>query len=295
MKPILYIFALLLSTQIAHSKLAPEVRESIYTDLQAPTLVHLKNGRTLPGHSIDVCENQIQVATAEGAGEIIYTFQTEEISTFTVAGESYKTLAIEWIESGENENALELMSMLFSQRVNILPFLPPSESHFFIYYVELILDSPKPARAIAIADILKPQIDNSAALNALEDAILDSYNALQLYDTVRPLAEEWVTTRTPYGSSALGYYALGAVHLRSEEYTTALDLALQPIVFATPTPSEKLAHCYAVAISAALGLREKDYALTLYTEMQELKLPWPQDDPTFIDPFKKLLKLQNHL
>ena len=192
------------------------------------------------------------------------------------------------MESGKTGNALELMQLLYLQRVKILPLTPASESHFFIYYVDLILQSDNPARAIAVTAVLKPQITHPAALRALDDAVLDSYNSLQLYDEARPLTQAWLAERDPYGDSALGYYTHSADLLRSEQYDQALDTALQPIVFSTPNPPEKLAHCYAAAISAALGLRDKDYALTLYAEMQERALAWPSEDPTFKAPFKQL-------
>jgi len=281
------------------AKIPAATYDAIYAELHRPIQVHLTNGRTISGHSIDVSENQIQVATAKGAGEAIYTFDSREIQAYTIPGDSYKALAVEWIESGETDNAHELIHMLYLQRLKILPFLPPAESHFFIYHVDLTLAAGMPARAIAIAEILKPQIKNPAALRTLEDTILDSYNRLRLYDAARPLAGAWVAQREPYGESALGYYVLGADKLRSEDYRAALELALQPIVFSTPSPPHNLAHCYATAISAALGLRDKAYALTLYSEMQQRALHWPTDDPSFTVYFKKLsrhlVKKQNHL
>lgn len=268
--------------------LTPEERTMIIAELRVPIQVHLSNGQTIPGHSIDVSGDLIQIASAKGAGEVIYTFNVNEVEQLTIPGESYKTLAVEWLESGETENAFELMQLLYLQRVKILPLLPAAESHFFIYYIDLILKSPKPARAIAIANVLRPQISNKAALNALDDAILDSYNTLQLYKEARPLTQAWLEQRSPYGDSALGYYIHSADLLRSENYEAALDCALQPIVFSTPTPPAKLEHCYAAAISAAIGLRDKAYALTLYDEMQERRLIWPDADPTFEPYFKKL-------
>ena len=282
------LFLASLLTNVAVGALTPEERAVIIADLRIPIQVHLNNGQTIPGHSIDVSGNLIQIASAEGAGEVIHTFDITKVERFTIPGDSYKTLAVEWLESGDTENAFELMRLLYLQRVKILPLLPASESHFFIYYVELILQSPNPARAIAIADILRPQISNQAALYALDDAILDSYNTLQLYDEVRPLTQVWLEQRSPYGDSALGYYTNGAECLRSENFEAALDSALHPIVFSNPTPPAKLEHCYAVAISAAIGLRDKDYALMLYGEMQERQLEWPAEDLTFEPYFKKL-------
>lgn len=264
--------------------LSPTEHDTIYRELQEPIVVQLTNKRSIPGHSIEVSENQIQIATSEGAGEIIYTFNLDEITGFNIPGESYKTVVAEWIEAGETEKAMALLELLYQQRVHLIPLLPASESHFFIYYVELILASNNPARAIAITEILRPQIDNPAALRALDDAILTSYHELELYDKARPLAEKWLAERDPYGDSALGYYVLGTDKLRAESYDEALELALQPIIFASPIATDKLGHCYAVAISAALGLREKGYAATLYREMQQRELTWPTEDRT-LEPF----------
>lgn len=282
-----FLTATLLTTSTVRA-LTPEELSVIVDELRAPIQVHLVNGQTIPGHSIDVFDDSIQIAAAEGAGEVIHTFDVAKVERFTIPGESYKTLAVEWLESGNTADAFELMRLLYLQRVKILPLLPATESHFFIYYVELILQSPKPARAIAIANVLRPQISNKDALHTLDDAILDSYNTLQLYDEVRPLTQAWLEQRSPYGGSALGYYTDSADLLRSENYEAALDRALQPIVFSNPTPPVKLEHCYAAAISAAIGLRDKDYALTLYDEMQDRQLKWPISDSTFEPYFQKL-------
>ena len=277
-----------LLTVLTASALTPEERNTIIDELRVPIQVHLINGQTILGHSIDISGESIKIASAKGAGEVIHTFDVKKVDHFTIPGESYKALVVEWLESGNTEDAFELIQLLYLQRVKILPLLPASESHFFIYYVDLILQSENPARAIAVSAILRPQISNTEALHALDDAILDSYNTLQLYDEARPLTQAWLEQRNPYGNSALGYYTQGADLLRSEHYEAALESALQPIVFSAPTPPVKLEHCYAVAISAAIGLRDKNYALTLYDEMQERQLKWPISDPTFEPYFKKM-------
>lgn len=266
--------------------IAPGERAAIRAEISQPITVELDNGQRIAGNPINISEKQIQLASAEGAGEIVFTFETEQIEAIAVPGESYKSLAAEWIQSGELQAALELMSMLYEQRKTLLPLLPASESHFFIYYVELVLASPRPARAIAIIETLRPQIKNPAALRAFEDVTLESYQTLGLLEEALPLAESWVESRKPYGASALGYYVLGAARLREEAYEASLDLALRPIVFASPIPTEHLAECYAVAVSAALGLRERDYAATLYREMQSRSFDWPADDRT-LAPFHK--------
>ncbi|MGJ8654115.1 MAG: hypothetical protein ACSHX8_12650 [Opitutaceae bacterium] len=274
----------------AAAGLTPEEHETIHRELQEPVHVTLNNNRIIPGHSINVSGDQIQIGTSEGAGEIIFTFDTNEVDSFKIPGESYKTLAAEWIEADENEKAIELLELLYNQRVQMIPLLPASESHFFIYYVELILQSDNPARAIAVTEVLRPQIDNPAAIRALDDAILSSYHQLELHEQARSLAEAWVESRSPYQESALGYYVLGTNKLRAEDFDGALELALKPIIFSSPTPKDQLDACYAVAISAALALRDKEYALTLYQEMQERGFDWPKDDTTLAPYYKTILE-----
>lgn len=286
--PPICIATLLCVTRIAAVGISPEERDVIYRELQEPIQVKLTNKRTIPGHSINVSGDQIQIGTSEGAGEVIYTFQTNEVHSFKIPGESYKTVVVEWIETNQIDKAFELLDLLYQQRVQLIPLLPPSESNFFTYYVDLILKSENPARAIAVTKVLRPQIENPAALRALDDAILESYYTLELYEQATPLAEVWVEQRSAYERSALGYYVLSANALRQEAYDKALDIALQPIVFSSPVTTEKIAHCYAVAISAALGLRDKDYAATLYREMREREFSWPKNDKT-LAPFHKTI------
>lgn len=267
----------------------PALLQSIQKELNEPVRIHLGSQRVVSGHVVNVSNNQLQLNSAEGAGEVAFTFEREQVQRFELPGESYKALALEWIDTGKTAEAYHLMQLLFEQRKALIPLLPASESHFFVYYVRLILDSPKPARAIAIADLLRPQIQNESALHALDDAILESYYSIALYDAARPLAEAWVVERDPHSESALGYFVLASDKLRSDHFEAALELALQPIVFASIIPVAKLADCYAAGISAALGLREKDYAISLYLEMQERQLAWPINDPTLKPFYEKIL------
>ncbi|MGZ0707572.1 hypothetical protein ACWPKO_04465 [Coraliomargarita sp. W4R53] len=261
-------------------------RAVIEAELLEPITVRLKNSNLILGNPISASKDQIRIASAEGAGEIIFTFKADEIREISIPGDSYKSVATEWMQAGNNEDALALMAMLYAQRSPLLPLLPASESHFFTYYVDLVLSSPHPARAIAIIQTLRPQIENLDALRSLDDSTLESYQTLELHQEALPLAEAWVAQRKPYGESALGYYVLGAARLRAEAYEEALDLALRPIVFASPIPTDKLAECYAVAVSAALGLRERSYAATLFQEMQTRGFEWPDNDRT-LQPFLK--------
>jgi tetratricopeptide (TPR) repeat protein len=274
------------------SKIPADERQAIEAELKAPITLNLKNGQSITGNPISVTEDQIQIASAEGAGEIVFTFNHEEVESIEIPGESYKSLAVEWMEAGQTEKALELMDLLFQQRKTLLHLMPPSESNFFVLYIQLILDSPDPARAIGASTRLRPQIENPAALRALDDAILESYQRLELYEEALPRAKTFIAERAPNGESALGYYVLGCEHLRRAEYTDALDLALQPIVFSSLLPTDKLGHCYAVAISAAFEQRERDYAALLFKEMQNRGFVWPTRDST-LKPY--LEKIEEHI
>lgn len=270
---------LLASVSCATETDAPDF-DSIRSELAEPATVILKNGRRLHGHPMDVAGEQLRLGTAEGAGEVIYTLRFDEIRELRLPGESYKTVAMEWIQENRTDDALRLFALLFEQRSSLLPLLDAAESHFFIHYLRLVLRSGNPARAIAITERLKPQIDNPAAVRALDDAVLEAYTRLELHDEARPLAEAWVAERKPYGDSALGYYVLAAARLRAEQPREALETALRPVVFSAGLPMDYLPHCYAAAIGAALELRERDYARTLFEEMYARQLPWP-DDPQF--------------
>ncbi|MFW6361240.1 MAG: hypothetical protein ACOC2R_05745, partial [Spirochaetota bacterium] len=162
-----------------------EELERIRDELRNPISVKLANGRSITGHPTEITEEEICISTFEGAGQVIFTFMHDQIASFHLPGESYKTLAVEWMEAGESKKARALMRLLFRQRSKLLPVLPPSESHFFIYYIDLILASPKPARSIAVAAILKPQIENPDARRALDDTVLKSYSALRFSEEAR--------------------------------------------------------------------------------------------------------------
>lgn len=292
MKHTFLTFALLIPLFSFGDGLPNKERKAIADELKAPITLKLKNGQTITGHPIKVSLEQLNIASAEGAGEIVFKFDHEEFKAIKIAGESYKSLAIEWMEAGESKKALDLMDLLYQQRKALLPVLPASESNFFVLYIQLILDSPDPARSIGVSARLRPQITNHAALRALDDAILESYQRLELFDDAVPMAKTWVKERTPYGESALGYYVLGCEHLRRGDYEAALDLALLPIVFSSMLPTDKLAHCYALTVSAAIELREHDYAALLYKEMQRRGFVWPKRE-TILESY--LATIKQHL
>ncbi|MEM8867685.1 MAG: hypothetical protein AAGC73_05410 [Verrucomicrobiota bacterium] len=288
-----YALYILLIPQLSLAALSPEEIVRIRTELREAITLQLKNGQSIQGFPTNVSENTIQLNAAEGAGEIIYRFEKNEILEIQMPGESYKSLALEWAESGQETAALDLMDLLYAQRAPLISYLPPAESNFFIIYTQLILDSPNPARAIAVTERLKPQIENTAAIEAIDDAILKSYHILELDETATELAEAWVATRNPYGASALGYYVLGVNRLRNEAYEEALDLALRPIAFSTPLKTEQLEHCYALAISAAFALRDPDYAIVLYADMNNRGFRWPAEEKSLQPYHEKLLKKLN--
>ncbi len=287
---IAYMIMQVVGVHFCEAQLLSEQRLEMDSEFKEPILVYLKNGRTIAGHATNVSEKKLQLSFADGVGEITFTFEKGDILKIEIPGEHFKNLALQLLEEEQPEDALEVMDKLYAQRSNLLPLLEATESHFFIYYIDLILDSQKPARAVAVSKRLAPQITNPQAIRALEDTTLESYNTLQLHNESIPLAKSWIESRTPFYKSALGYYILGAANLRNKDYSSALDTALLPIVFSSPNPQDKLAHCYAVAISAAVGLREKGYAHVLLKEMKERDLLWPEEDPIFEPYLKKLLK-----
>lgn len=285
---IITLFSLCLLQQI-FAAIPPEQRSVIEEELKAPITLDLKNRQSITGHPVKVRKTELDLASAKGAGEIIFTFSSDQIASVKLPGESYKRLAMEWLEADKDKEALDLMQLLFQQRSTLLHILPPSESNFFVLYAQLILHSDDPARALAVSERIRPLIVDPDAIEALDSVILACYQRLEFYDQALPMAKLAVAKKQPYGKSALGYYVLGCDHLRRAEYETALDLALQPIVFASIITTEKLGHCYALAASAAYQLRDKAHATLLYKEMIERGFSWPEDDTT-LQPYLKIIK-----
>lgn len=288
MRRYLYYLSLFISLSAFGDGLPEAEKKAIADELAAPITLKLENRQTITGNPTSIGENKIQIASAEGAGEIVFTFSYDQIKMIEISGESYKSLALEWIDAGEETKALDLMDLLYQQRKALLPILPASESNFFVLYIPLILDSPDPARAIGVSARLRPQITNPAALRALDQAILESYQRLELFEEAVPLASASIEKEAPHLGNALGYYVLGCDFLRKGDFEQALDLALQPIVFSSLLAGEKLAHCYALAVSAALELREPDYAEFLFKEMQTRGFLWPEKDSTLKPYLKKI-------
>lgn len=283
------LFLFLVGPFVLYAKIEPVERIAIQAELDQAFTLSLQNGQTLVGRVNEVSEDEIRLSISEGAGEIVYTQRLAEIASIEIPGETYKTLALDWIQEGRESEALELMELLYHQRTTLLPILPASESHFFVPYVELILDSPKPSRAIGVASRIAPQLESEAARMALDDLILESYHRFEMHEQAAELAETWVISRDPHGATAIGFYVWGMEHFRNERYRLALEQALHPIVFPSPVAPEWLAHCYALAIGSALKIREKDYAITLFEEMQVRGLLWPNEEPQL----KEILDLFN--
>ena len=94
-------------------------------------------------------------------------------------------------------------------------------------------------------------------------------------DEVQARAEAWIAANPLPGPSALGYFVKAQMALDAGEDLAAMRTALIPVVFATPFPSDYLAHCYAVAITAADRLGETQTAARLAAEMRARNLAWP--------------------
>ena len=112
-------------------------------------------------------------------------------------------------------------------------------------------------------------------LQELEDVILMAYYRLSMPEAA-DLAAQWIAERSHYGYSALGYYVQATLKLQSGETDQALLAALEPIVFSSQFPMKYLNFCYAIAIKAALDLKQPIHARCLWQEMQERGLSWPE-------------------
>ena len=176
----------------------------------------------------------------------------------------------------EPELAREVLGELFVQRTDLLAVLPPAEVGEFLALARLHLEAGDPTWAVALCRRLRPFLTRQEHLRRLADIELAAQYSLWRVAEMLPLAESWVAERHPGGPSALGFHVLAEHALVSRRPGDAMDWALSVVAMASSGPVESLDHCYAVAVAAALELRDKDHALLLWREMQSRGMEWPR-------------------
>ncbi len=254
-----------------------EAEETWRKDLAGPATVLHRNGNAFTGQIERANDEGMALKAAADEGEVVYRFTREEVKALRLPGEKYKLLAETWFAEGKREKTLKLVRALFRQREKVWAYMPSRDAQFFVPWIRVFLDEDQPEEAAAMADMLAPYVRGESARRALADAALLARHRLGRVEETREMARRWVDEASSWPESALGWWLLAWTAFEEQNYESALETALRPVVFSGAIPPEYLEHCYATAVAAAEALGEEKKAAQLMNEMGERGLSWPEE------------------
>ncbi len=240
--------------------------------LAEPITVWLTDGRVFTGTPRSVTDRSIILAVE--AGRVEYTLGAGEILRVELPGARHIDLARDLMGEGRRAEALVILETLYYHRLPYLPYLREKEVLAFAALVDGRLQQGRSVEAVAVAKHLLPHLPEQSR-DPLEAALLLGYFRLGWDEAARTQAEAWIRSAGPYRRSALGWWIIAATALQNQDYETALDHALHPIVFSSQLPVDDLELCYAIAVHAALALNDSNHARLLFGEMRDRRLKWP--------------------
>lgn len=243
--------------------------------LEEPVNLILKNGRSLRGNANRIEDGNLIFEGASGAGQVEYTFTTNEILRIDFPGNELAVEANKLLTTGSLEAAMPILNALYRQRVRFFEFMPPNEVAYFQKLADTAYATGDYYLAVGVARNVRPHIEDPTIKRQLDDKELLAHYHLPLLEKTQSLADSWVTNWQPYDASALGWYVLGQLAFDRGEFDNALWLSLKPVVFSSQFTMEYLDHCYALAIVAAVEIEDYAEAQRLLDEMVSRKLEWP--------------------
>lgn len=248
----------------------------VRAELNKPITVGTRNGRRYVGNGKVLESGDLQVEARAGAGAVAYTFSPDDVVGIAFPGNDYLLLALEYSKSGRHAAAIPLFEAILAQREPFLGILSQNYTAPFISLIQSYLAEDEYYKAIGASRRLMPHIGDEYTRRALREAILLGHFEVGLFEDAKVQADEWIDTAGKSANSAVGWWVLGSISLREEDYEGALWTALQPIVFSSQLPMAYLDRAYALAIAASLELDLEDKAQTLHREMMSRNLTWPQ-------------------
>lgn len=236
--------------------------------LAMPQQVYLRDGRVYEGHAQRLEEGHLVFRLATDSGEVEYGFVVNDVLRLEFPGADVQEEALLFWNEGELGKVVRRMQAIYRQRKRFLSLMDSEQVHWFLHYVEVLLDTADYYSAIAVARQLEPLISGEQEHIRLQERLLLAYHLVGLEDSMVQLAQTLRERANPYRQSALSAY-LPALRAADEgDWETALNLLLEPIVHSSQFPMEYLGDAYVLAIRACEAMGDSQYADFLRDEMQ---------------------------
>lgn len=248
-----------------------------YQMLQGDYWFLLDTGERRRGHLQEIEEDGFSLREDRGITRFI---PRQRVDRIHFPGAEVEELTHDLLLDGNLPEARRALRALTLQREAFLPWLTEEQLWPFRQFVPVLLQLEEPDEAISMVGMLRPFLSDPEEIQHMDEQILLAQFQLGNDEFVQREALEHVNRNGPYAPSMLGYYLLIERHLRFSEYEEALWLALQPILFSHQIIPDWLPEIYTRAIQAALALEDDFQVLTLFVEMEERGLPWPEDPAT---------------
>ena len=230
--------------------------------------------------------NRVRLRIAADRGEVIYQFAPDEIRSLVFPDADRAEEAVNTAESILRSDRLATLEEVWAGRAGYLPALDRSNRAPLLAYAEGLLAHGRPLEAIARARRLSGLDLDETETERMTAVILLGYEAAGLHQEAAVLAENWCRTHRPSGPSVIGWAVLVRQGLRDEDWESVLWLGLHPVAFGYDAGAVGLDDCYAGIISASLKADDAANAVTLFNEMQERGIEWPDHEPLYADALR---------
>ncbi|MEZ5278717.1 MAG: hypothetical protein R3F07_20215 [Opitutaceae bacterium] len=231
-------------------------------------------------------DDRVRLRIAADRGEAIYQFAPDEIRSLVFPDADRAEEVMTPAESITDDHVLAILEEVWAGRAAYLPALDRANRGPLLAYAEGLLKAGRPMEAIARARRMSGLDLDESETERMATVLLLGYEAAGLHEEAAILAENWCRKHRPSGPSVIGWAVLVRQGLRDQNWESVLWLGLHPVAFGCDAGAIGLDHCYAAVISASLETDDAATAVTLFNEMQERGIEWPEGEPLFAETLR---------
>lgn len=238
-----------------------------------PHHLELQDGTWLSGSVSSFAHGKLRFRQAKAE----LTLPKDRIASLQLPGRELLQRAEQLANEEDAASALDLSHAVYRFWLPYLDLMPPDDVDALTTVVALNLRFGDPYLAVGAARRLQDFASSPTAAERLAELELLGIYRLPIKSQAKALAADAVRQAEPYDSTALPFFILARLHFDAREFSEALHLSLEPIVFSTHLPMDYLPHCYVLAIAAFGELNRPQEARRLAQEMRERALSWPAE------------------